>query len=388
MESNTWIELSRSALRRNVRYLRGYLTPGACFTSVVKGRAYGHGIDAFVPLAEQCGVRSFAAFSAEEARQVLAARTRGSDVMVMGHMTADEVAWAVEHDVALWVFDLDRPRWALDAARRTGHRARLHLELETGLQRTGLEPPELAQIVELLLANPRELVPEGVCTHLAGAESTANYLRIRQQIDRFMDKCGRLAEQGVTPRHRHMACSAAALSYPETVLDLVRFGIAQYGFWPSPEARIHHLADQIEAGHGRPRDPLKRILTWKSRVMSTKRIRTGEYVGYGNTYLTTRPTRIAILPVGYAHGFSRSLSNVGRVLVRGRRAPVVGYVGMNMTAVDVTDCPGVAQGDEVVLIGKQGRHEISVSSFSELSQFLNYEMLARLPADIPRVVVR
>jgi alanine racemase len=128
-------------------------------------------------------------------------------------------------------------------------------------------------------------------------------------------------------------------------------------------------------------------MSWKSRVMSTKKVELGEFVGYGTTYLAQKDMKIAVIPVGYSHGFSRGLSNQGRVLIRGRRHPVVGVVNMNALAVDITDTPEIEKGDEVILIGEEGDVEISVSSFSELSEQLNYELLTRLPLNIPRVVV-
>lgn len=140
---------------------------------------------------------------------------------------------------------------------------------------------------------------------------------------------------------------------------------------------------------GKPRfvDPLKRVISWKSRVMGVKAISPGEFIGYGTSYLTTRKQTVALVPVGYSHGFPRILSNLGHVLIHGRRALVVGMVNMNMMTVDVTDIPGVKRGDEVVLIGKQGKQQITVTGFSDLTRFLNYEVLVRLPQETPRAVV-
>ena len=134
-------------------------------------------------------------------------------------------------------------------------------------------------------------------------------------------------------------------------------------------------------------DPLKRVLTWKSRVMSIKQVGPGEFVGYGTSYLTTRPHRVATVPVGYFHGFPRSLSNVGRALIRGRRVAIVGYINMSMLLINVTDVPDASVDDEIVLIGKQNKSQITVGSFSDLTNLLNYEVLVRIPSEIPRVVV-
>lgn len=155
----------------------------------------------------------------------------------------------------------------------------------------------------------------------------------------------------------------------------------QYGFWPSDETLINYLNKKEDKT-----DPLKRVISWKTRVMDTKEVNTGEFIGYGTTYLAHKKLKIATIPVGYAHGFSRSLSNTGRVLIHGKRVGVVGIVNMNLMTVDVTDIPETKKGDEVVLIGSQGDLSLSVASFSELSNQLNYELLTRLPNRIPRVI--
>lgn len=376
------IEISRSALMNNYAFLRKKIGRNAVMSSVVKGNAYGHSIPVFVPLAESCGIRHFSVFSADEAWQVLRARTCDSDVMIMGSISDEALEWAVEQDVEVIIFDLERLGAVLAAARKMGKQARIHLEVETGMNRTGLEPVTLDQIQALLHEFSGSWVLKGVCTHYAGAESTGNYLRVRRQMKRFRDAVEELHALGLRPERQHTACSAAALSYPEATMDMVRIGIAQYGFWPSRETWMHHYLKKP----GEP-DPLQRVITWKSKVMSIKEVAAGEFIGYGTSYLASIPTRIATVPVGYSHGFARSLSNLGRVLVAGERVAVVGLINMNMMMIDVTEVPAVKRGDEVVLIGTQDGKEVSVSSFSELSQNLNYETLVRLPISVPRVVV-
>lgn len=178
---------------------------------------------------------------------------------------------------------------------------------------------------------------------------------------------------------RHTASSAAALSYPATRMDLVRIGIAQYGFWPSKEVFVDYIHSRRDKS-----DPLHRVLSWKSRIMGVKDVRMGEFISYGTTFLSTSDRRIATIPVGYANGFTRSLSNQGRLLIGGERVAVIGMVNMSMLIADITNVPDAKPGDEVVIIGKQGELEISVASFSEISDQLNYELLARLPEDIDR----
>lgn len=384
--SLSWVELDRSAYFDNLDLLRAVVGPGCTISPVVKGNAYGHGIGNVVPMAEEWGIRHFSVFHAGEAMEVLAASRVGSDVLVLGHLTDDELAWAVEQGVSFQVFDSHRLRWAESAARRIGRAAKVHLELETGMNRTGLEGAELAEALDRIAASEGALVCEGISTHYAGAESEGNFVRVREQIERYHRALEIAAERGVRPRIRHTACSAATFAYPETRLDLVRTGIVTYGFWPSQETRMRWLLEHSDGPTRPATDPLRRVMRWVTRVMTVRDVPPGRFVGYGRTYLTTRPQRIATVPVGYASGFPRVLSNLGVVLVNGQRAPVVGLVNMNLTTIDVTEIPGVAAGDEVVLIGRQGDEEITVGWFGDMTQTLNYEVLVRIPREVPRVV--
>jgi len=387
MHHSSYVEISRSAYRRNMNFLQQYIGAATRISSVIKGNAYGHGIEVFLPMAEDCGVHHFSVFSAEEALLADGCRKPDTDLLIMGYIDDAELEWAIDREIAFYIFDLDRLTSALSAARRLNKPARIHLELETGMNRTGLGGEELDAALELLRKHAERVRIEGACTHLAGAESIANYYRIHQQLETFTQLCDVLEQQGWTYPIRHAAGSGAALNYPRSRLDLVRIGIAQYGYWPNQETHMNYAKNASPANHKRAHDPLRGILRWRSQIMSLKQVSRGDFVGYGTAYQAMRNQTIAAVPVGYAHGFARTLSNLGHVLVRGRRAPVIGYVNMNMMMVDVTDCPGVERGDEVVLIGKQGRARITVRSFSDLSNYVNYEILVNIPATIPRRVV-
>jgi alanine racemase len=382
------IEISRTAYRKNLSFLKSVVGDDCALASVVKGNAYGHGIEGMVPLAEEWGIRHFCVFSAEEARVVHATCRDPALILVLGYLAPEEIEWAVEHGVSFACFDVDRVREARVAAERTSRRARLHLDLETGMNRTGLEADAFEEALALVAASPELLTLEGLCTHYAGAESEGNHVRIQHQISSFRRSLSDLKARKIEPRLRHTSGSAATFAYPEARMDMVRVGISQYGYWPSQETRLRFLLEpNVTEGRVSP-DPLCRILRWTTRVMSIKTVAPGEFVGYGRSYLTTREQRIATIPVGYAQGFPRGLSNLGYVLVRGQRAPVVGVVNMNLTTIDVTEASGVEVGDEVVLIGRQGRNEISVGWFGDMTRSLNYEVLVRIPREVPRVIVK
>lgn len=380
---SSFIELSEDAVHQNVRFLSRQIG-SAQLASVVKGNAYGHGIETYVPVAERAGIRRFMVFSADEASRVLAAVERSSTVTIMGDLHVDDVEWAVAKGVEFFVFDLSRLDAALRAARRSKRAARVHLELETGLYRTGLTEPGIRGAVKRIRANPDALQAVGLCTHMAGAESFANYHRILGQLERF-DALGDVVERaGLAGLPRHVACSAAAFNYPEQRRDLVRFGIAQYGFWPSEETRISFLRSNERRVR---QSPLRRVMRWVSRIMNVKSVPRGGFVGYGNSFQAPDKMRVAAVPTGYYHGFARAQSNLGHVLVRGQRCSVIGTVNMNMLLCDVTHVPEARLRDEVVLIGRQGEQEIGVGAFGERTHHLNYEVLVRLPESLPRVVV-
>lgn len=380
------IELSKSAFKKNISFFRSLIGEEVVFCSVIKGNAYGHGINKFVPMAEQCGIRHFAVFSSDEAAEAYEASSERCEIMIMGMIGNEAAEWAIERGISFFVFERNRLRATIDAAKKIGKQAKIHLHLETGMNRLGLEKEKLPEVVSLIKEASDHLFIEGICTHYAGAESVSNHVRVTKQIERFRELTDWLEERGIKGKYRHTACSAAVLNYPETRMDLVRVGISQYGYWPNRETYMAYMKKNAD-GREKLEDPLKRILSWKSKVMSIKHVEGGEFVGYGNVYLTSRDQTIATVPIGYSHGFGRNLTNVGIVLINGERAPVAGLVNMNMLTVDVTDIPNVKKGDEVIIIGKQNGQEMTVASFSEMTNNMNYEVLVRLPSKLPRKVI-
>lgn len=378
------IELNKTAFQQNLSFIQKFIGEDVIFSSVIKGNAYGHGISQFVPMAEKCGVRHFSVFSSDEALDAFKAKNYDeSHIMIMGMIEEGILDWVIQNEISFFVFELQRFKTAIEEAKNLNKPARIHLHLETGMNRLGLDRESLITAVSMIEENPELVEIEGICTHYAGAESVGNHVRVINQIEKFKEQCSWLSDKGIEAKYYHSACSAAALNYPETTMDLVRIGIAQFGFWPNRETYMNFVKNHpnIPEEH---QDPLERVLSWKSMVMSTKSVKAGEFVGYGNAYLTSRDEQIATVPIGYAQGFGRNLTNVGFVLINGERAPVAGLVNMNMLTVDVTDIKDVKIGDEVVIIGYQGDKEITVASFSEMANNLNYEVLVRLPAGLPR----
>lgn len=376
------IELKKSNLKNNIQFLNTTIGQNRKLSIVVKGNAYGHGYDNYIPMLKNQGVDHFSVFSAQEAFEVKKYIEKSDALMIMGDTPAEALDWIVENEVEIFVFNLERLKFLLTVAKRLKKKARIHLEFETGMKRTGIEEKKIEEVFRIVKKNIDLLDVRGVCTHLAGAESISNYIRIQEQIKNFKRIKKQFRDSGIKVRYFHCACSAAAIRYPETCMDLIRVGILSYGFWPSQETLIEYLNRSRTY-----QNPLRRVIEWKTSIMALKTVARGDFVGYGSSFQATREMKLAVLPVGYETGFSRGLSNKGSVLIDGQYAYIVGTVNMNAITVNVTHIPDVKIGDEAVIIGKQGKNEISVAAFSDLGEQLNYELLTRLPLNIPRKVV-
>ena len=381
MENTSEIILNPAALQFNLEFLQKEMGPDVLVSSVVKGNAYGHGIESFVPMAEQSGIRHFSVFSAGEAYRVAKViRQQATEIMIMGDIAPGELQGVIEAGFSFFVFDMQRLHAAVKAAQSTGKPAKIHIELETGMNRTGFDIASVQKaVIPYLLSHREDFHLSGLCTHFAGAESIANYLRIDQQQRRFLRARKHFIQAGLQPERTHTCCSAAAIRLPKMRFDMIRIGILQYGFWPSPEIKIEYLRKHKLANFN-----LHRVITWKSRLMSIKKVQMGEFIGYGTSYQASEEILIGIVPVGYGNGYSRMLSNSGRVLIGGTRTSVIGNINMNSFAISLQQVDHPKIGDEVILIGSANDLEISVASFGELSSQLNYELLTRLPMDIPR----
>jgi alanine racemase len=346
---------------------------------VVKSEAYGHGLLEVAEVCRQSGVGWLCVNGVDEGIRLRQAG-HGARILVLGYVALDRLADVVEHDLRPVTYNLatlDR----LDAlASERGRRVAVHLKLETGTQRQGIAAQDLPQFVSRIGASAG-LVLEGLATHFANIEDTTDHGFALGQIERFGQAVAELAAAGVRVPVRHAACSAAAILFARTHLDLVRIGISLYGLWPSRETYVACLE------RGKPTLELRPALTWKTRVAQVKQVPEGSFVGYGCTHRTTRDSRIAVLPVGYHEGYDRGLSGLSHVLIRGRRAPVRGRVCMNMTMVDVTDIPGVALEDEVVLLGRQGEERVGAEQLAAWCGTIAYEIVSRIHPDLPRVVV-
>lgn len=382
MFENSIITLKEDAVKNNIAFLHKRLGSKVRISAVVKANAYGHGIEQIVPLFEKSGINHYSVFYYSEAIRVLNCLKGEATIMIMGWISNNDIINAVAKGFQFYIFDLERLQMALEAAKKLNVKAYVHLEAETGMNRSGLNADEIETAVAIIKNNDNFIHLAGFCTHLAGAESVSNHLRIQNQLKKYQKLLSILEKNQLKPEYKHVANSAAAFVYPKYKMDLVRIGIMLYGFWSSTEVFIKYINNKQNKT-----DPLKSIMGWHSQIMAIKNVKSGEFIGYGISYLAQTDTKTALIPIGYSYGYSRSLSNKGRILVRGHRCSVIGVVNMNMIIVDITNIPDAEVGDEVVLIGKQHDLEIKVSAFSDISNQLNYEVLAHLSESITRKVI-
>jgi alanine racemase len=366
------VEVDLAKLHRNVARLRA-LVGGVRFASVVKANAYGHGL---APVARALAgvVDLLCVYRVEEGLDIREAGIQ-APVLVLGPVPPAALADAHAAGLAITLWDTGSYRADVArAARAASAPMRVHAKIDSGTTRLGLAARDAAVAIGGYLDDPA-LALDGVFTHLAAAEELESGFTLAQ-LERFEGALrpldAALRARGVL---RHAAASAAAMLFPHLRLDLVRVGIATYGLWPSPETRAA-LAHPLL---------LEPALSWRTHLAVVREVPAGTSVGYGCTYHTERPSRIGVLPIGYAEGIPRAVSNRGAVLVAGVRVPIVGRVCMNMTFVDVTDVPAAMPGATVTLIGDDGAATLSADDWASWAQTIGYEIVARLPAEIPRI---
>lgn len=367
-QMRTWAEIDLGRLKHNYTALREQLAPGCRFVGVVKANAYGHGAVPVAQKLEEWGADYLAVACLGEAAELRQAGVR-APILILGvtlpRYAGELLAW----DAAQAVGDLETGRALSAAAVAAGRTLTIHVKADTGMSRLGFLCDEAhldraAGEIAALCALPG-LRAEGIFTHFSDADGCEAYTM--RQFTRFLDLLDKLSARGVTFEIRHCAASAAMLNYPCTHLDMVRPGIALYGHYPAPGMEYTC--------------PLLPVMTLKTRVAAVRDLPAGTCVSYGRTATLARDSRLAVLPVGYGDGYFRLFSNGQPVAIRGKKAPVVGRVCMDLTMVDVTDIPGVVPGDEAVLYGDAA----PVEDGADRAGTIQYELLCDVSPRVPRV---
>ena len=366
----TWVEIDSSAILNNYKEFRKLANSNTKVMSVVKSNAYGHELVPFALLMEKLGVDEIAVDSIAEG---LTLRREGLKIpiLVLGNTLPDRFREAEEKNITLTVSSMACLDEILE---EKDLKIAVHIKVDTGMSRQGFSLKEMDKVMARLQQLPKDITIDGLYTHFAQAKNPAFSQFTQKQIDRFKKWQEVFAEADI-PVTAHCGATSGAILYPDAHFDMVRIGIGMYGLWPSLQVESY-AKDTVK---------LKPVLTWKSVVGEVKVIPKGESVGYDLTEVTKRETVLAVCPVGYWHGYTRLLSSVGKVLIHGEYARVIGRVSMDMIVVDVTDIEKVQRGDEVTLLGTDGKNSITATDLALLADTVNYEIVTCINPKIRRI---
>jgi alanine racemase len=371
----TWAEVSLTTLRQNFRTVVKHAGPGVTVCAVVKADAYGHGAVECSRALQSEGAKWLGVTSLDEAIPLRDADIQSRILLMTGFWRGEET-----EIVRLRLTPTVWEPWHIEsletAAARANVRHAVHLKVDTGMGRLGVSLEELPAVLKALNTAPH-LVLEGLSTHLASSE-IMDAPSVAEQSRRFEEAQRMLRAAGLDPELVHMANTSALISRRETWNKMVRPGIALYGYY-LPFQRAGR-----EVSGGTLRLAVKPVLTWKTKILSMRNFGANQALGYGGTFVTKAPAHVAVLPVGYADGYNRQLSNRGRVIVRDHYAPIVGSISMDLTLVDVTGIPGIAVGDEVILLGTSEGLSVDALEHARLANSSPYEILCNISKRVPR----
>jgi len=366
----SWVEVDLDSFSWNWAELRRLVGPRVRILQVVKADAYGHGAIEISHTAIKNGAACLGVANADEGVQL---RVSGiaAPIVILSPSTGGEIREIIKYGLTPSLSDLLFAAELQRNLEKSGVTAPVHIEIDTGMGRGGLLWDEAPALIKKILGYPNIFV-EGLFSHFASSEVCVDYNE--QQGTLFQELIDKLAAEGISIPLKHMANSGAILNYPRYYLDMVRPGLMSYGIHPAP---------QTEA-----KADLQPVMSFKTRVVLLKEFPRGVSIGYNRTYVTERSSRIATLPVGYGDGYGIILSNQGEVLIRGKRAPIVGRVSMDMVTVDVSSIPECRIGDEVVLLGRQGEEAISANDIAARIRTISYDILCALGKRAPRIFVQ
>ncbi|AZO96502.1 alanine racemase [Halocella sp. SP3-1] len=363
-----WVEINLANLKYNLGLLKERVSADTIIMAVVKADAYGHGVLPVSKTLVESGVKRLAVALPEEGFEL---REAGFSlpIQVMSEILPPQDELLLDYDLIPTIGRMDTALRINTLAEKKGIKKKVHIKIDTGMGRIGV-CPEMANDFIMSLSQMDNLIIEGIMTHFATADE-ADKVYTHQQWERFQQLLNDLSESGFIIPIRHAANSATLIDLPEFQLNMVRPGIALYGLHPS-----HEMHKKL---------PFKPVLSWKSKVVYLKNLPLGSSISYGAAYITSRDSKIATIPLGYADGYSRLLSNKAHVLINGQKAPVRGKVCMDQFMVDVTDISDVNIGSEVVLVGKQGNEEITATEMAEIMGTINYEFVCNISNRVPRI---
>lgn len=371
----SFIALSRKNLVHNFKALKSQTKKGTKISVAIKGNAYGHGQNDVAKILEPY-VDYFQLNSVEEL--ALLRKVSKKKVLLLGYVQIVDLGEAIKLGCILSVFSLEQLRNISVMAERQKVKQEVHLSIDAHLGREGFMPGELKEVL-LEIKKLKNIKLTGIYAHFANIEDTTNSTHAKKQIREYEKVLKITKKFGYKNLQRHMSSTSGLLVYEKNTgrNDIIRLGIGVYGLWPSRHIKFLYKG-KLE---------LKPVLSWKTKVAQIKILPAGHTVGYGLTYMTYTPTKIALIPQGYADGLDRRLSNKGEVLIRGTKCKIIGRISMNMCTVDVTHLKDVELEDEVVILGVQGQRKIDAEELAENMGTINYEVTTRISSLLPRVII-
>jgi alanine racemase len=342
---------------------------------VVKSEAYGHGLVAVAKVAEQAGVKWLGTVNLDEALELRKAGLK-TRILVLSYFHPEKLTEAIKKNITLTVYHYQAAQEISQLAKKLHQRVPVHCKVDVGTSRLGVRPENFLELIQKVQKLPN-IHLEGIFSHLADSENP-NQKFTNQQIEQFETLLTSLEEQGIDIPLKHIACSAATLLNKRSHFNLVRIGISLYGLWSIEKdgERVKKLHRQFS---------LKPALSWYTTIVQVKELPVGTPVGYGCTYKSLRKMKLAVIPVGYWEGYDRRLSNIGEVLIQGKRCSVRGRVCMNLTMVEVTHLTKVRAGERVTLIGRDGKNAITADGIAKKIGTINYEVVTRINPLLPRL---
>ncbi|MDO8430165.1 MAG: alanine racemase [bacterium] len=363
----TWVEISKKAVEHNYKTFRSILATRTQLWSVVKSNAYGHGLTAFSQLASQLGVDGFCVDSVAEGIKLRSVGIK-KPILVLGPTFAPFLKLAADNSLIITISNWD----LLKNLAKAKIRPAIHLKVDSGMHRQGFYNSELAEVARFIKENKIDLI--GVYTHFASAKDLNYPTYTENQFEEFQKSIKILGKFGFTKLKKHASATGGVLVNPKYHLDMVRIGIGLYGLWPSKEFMMQKSGLK-----------LKPALSWHTVISEVKNLKAGDFVGYDLVERVSKSTRMAILPIGYWHGFPRSLSGIGEVLINGKKAKVLGRVSMDLVVIDA-DNIHCKVGDKATIIGRQKGEELAAFDVAQKMNTIHYELITRINPLIERIV--
>ena len=365
-------DIDLDAIHENVVNAKALTKPGTKLMTIIKADAYGHGAVMVAQTLEDVA-DAYGVAILEEGIELRQAGIN-KPILILGYTPAPLYSAMIKYDIATAVFEYDMAKKMSDTAEKMGKKAKVHIKLDTGMSRIGFKQDDESLAVIKKIAELPGIEIEGCFTHFATMDEK-DKTKAMKQFERYMDFVKRIEDAGIKIPVKHVSNSAGIIEKPEVNLDMVRDGICVYGMYPSEEV------DKTKLN-------LTPAMEIKSYVSFVKTLKAGVEIGYGGTYTTTGETVVATIPVGYADGYSRALSNRGRVLIKGKSFPIIGRIFMDQFMVDINSQPDIKQGDEVTLVGRDKDEYISIEEVADMSYSFNYEFVCDIGKRIPRVYYR